>query len=273
MRFTQFINTLAIGSLAGIAAAAPLGTRTLEVTERGESLASRSTNAVVTVSALAVSTVNNEDGKSTASNSYTLYTGDGSVAAGWPAKSDWLSFDEMWAANKEIIAESCTNNGWGADNSETETANLKAAIQQVAQESKVDHRFILAVVLQESKGCVRVPTTANSVSNPGLMQSYEGTGTCYGKSTCSDAEIVQMIRDGSIGTAYSGGYGLATLINMADRTTVAGFYRAARLYNSGAYSLESTDNLVSTSGAATSCYASDIANRLTGWTTAATKCT
>ncbi|RAL00754.1 aquaporin-like protein, partial [Aspergillus ibericus CBS 121593] len=264
-------QTLAVSTLAGLVAAAPLGTRTLEVTERGEALASRSTSAVVTVSALAVSTINNSQGKSTAQNSYTLYTGDGSTAAGWPAQSEWLSFDAMWEANKDIISESCENNGWGENNSETETADLKAAIQQVAKESKVDHRFILAVVLQESKGCVRVKTTANAVSNPGLMQSYEGTGTCWQKSTCSNAEIVQMIRDGSIGTAYADGYGLAQLINMADRTTVAGFYRAARLYNSGAYSLESTDNLVSTTGAATSCYASDIANRLLGWTTAATK--
>lgn len=102
-----------------------------------------------------------------------------------------------WEANKDaVIAKSCSNNGWGKDNSATETANIKSAIEKVAKESKVDHRFILAVVLQESKGCVRVPTTANGVNNPGLMQSYQGTGTCYGKSTCSDSEIVQMIRDG-----------------------------------------------------------------------------
>ncbi|PYH71854.1 uncharacterized protein BO88DRAFT_442343 [Aspergillus vadensis CBS 113365] len=271
MRFTQFFNYLAVGSLAGIAAAAPLGTRTLEV-EAGEQLASRSTNAVVTVSALAVTSVNDSVGKSSGSNSYTKYTGDGSTADGWPAKSDWLSFDAMWEANKDaVIANSCSNNGWGEDNSATETANIKSAIEKVAKESKVDHRFILAVVLQESKGCVRVPTTANSVSNPGLMQSYQGTGTCYGKSTCSDSEIVQMIRDGAIGTSSSGGYGLASYLDLADRTGVAAYYRAARLYNSGVNSLKSTTNLDLASGA-TSCYASDIANRLTGWTTATSKC-
>ncbi|PWY69717.1 muramidase [Aspergillus heteromorphus CBS 117.55] len=264
MRFTQFFNILAAGSLVGITAAAPLGTRTLEVSERGVPLASRSTDAVVTVSALAVKTINNDDGKSSASNSYTMYTGDGSTQDGWPAKSDW------WTVNKPLISESCANNGWGADNSATETQDLYDAINEVAEESEVDHRLILAVVMQESKGCVRVVTTSNSVENPGLMQSYEGTGTCYGKETCSKAEIVQMIRDGSIGTAA--GYGLASLIDMSDRTTVAGYYRATRMYNSGVYSLESSDNLVSASGA-TSCYASDIANRLTGWTTAATKCT
>ncbi|XRM42207.1 hypothetical protein ABZX51_005434 [Aspergillus tubingensis] len=271
MRFTQFFNYLAVGSLAGIAAAAPLGTRTLEV-EEGEQLASRSTNAVVSVSALAVTSVNDSVGKSSGSNSYTKYTGDGSTADGWPAKSDWLSFDAMWEANKEaVIAKSCSNNGWGQDNSATETANIKSAIEKVAKESKVDHRFILAVVLQESKGCVRVPTTANSVSNPGLMQSFQGTGTCYGKSTCSDSEIVQMIRDGAIGTSSSGGYGLASYLDLADRTGVAAYYRAARLYNSGVNSLKSTTNLDLASGA-TSCYASDIANRLTGWTTATSKC-
>ncbi|PWY74217.1 hypothetical protein BO83DRAFT_408078 [Aspergillus eucalypticola CBS 122712] len=271
MRFTQFFNYLAVGSLAGIAAAAPLGTRTLEV-EEGEQLASRSTNAVVSVSALAVTSINDSVGKSSGSNSYTMYTGDGSTADGWPAKSDWLSFDAMWEANEDaVIANSCSNNGWGQDNSATETANIKSAIEKVAEESMVDHRFILAVVLQESKGCVRVPTTANSVSNPGLMQSYEGTGTCYGKSTCSDSEIVQMIRDGAIGTSASGGYGLASYLDLADRTGVAAYYRAARLYNSGVNSLQSTTNLDLASGA-TSCYASDIANRLTGWTTATSKC-
>ncbi|GKZ87356.1 hypothetical protein AnigIFM59636_003775 [Aspergillus niger] len=271
MRFTQFFNYLAVGSLAGIAVAAPLGTRTLEV-EAGEHLASRSTNAVVTVSALAVSSVNDSVGKSSGSNSYKKYTGDGSTADGWPAKSDWLSFDAMWEANKDsIIAKSCSNNGWGQDNSATETANIKSAIEKVAKESKVDHRFILAVVLQESKGCVRVPTTANGVGNPGLMQSHQGTGTCAGKSTCSDSEIVQMIRDGAIGTSASGGDGLASLLDLAGRTGVAAYYRAARLYNSGINSLKSTTNLDLASGA-TSCYASDIANRLTGWTTATSSC-
>lgn len=60
-------------------------------------MASRSTNAVVTVSALAVSSVNDSVGKSSGSNTYKKYTGDGSTADGWPAKSDWLSFDAMYA--------------------------------------------------------------------------------------------------------------------------------------------------------------------------------
>ncbi|PYH97276.1 hypothetical protein BO71DRAFT_448025 [Aspergillus ellipticus CBS 707.79] len=270
MRFTQIINVIAAGSLAGIAAAVPMGTRTLDVAKRGVALGSRATNAVVTNSAVAVKTINDSTGKSSGTDSYTMYTGDGSTQDGWPAKSDWLSFDELWKVNKASISESCSNNGWGADNSATETQDIYDAINEVAKESEVDHRLILAVVMQESKGCVRVPTTANSVSNPGLMQSYEGTGTCYGKSTCPKSEIVQMIRDGAVGTASGDGY--ATLINLAKSNTVAAYYKSARLYNSGINSLESSDNLSSSSGA-TSCYASDVANRLTGWVTAATKCT
>jgi hypothetical protein len=34
----------------------------------------------------------------------------------------------------------------------------------------VDHRFVLAVLMQESHGCVRVNVTSGGVRNPGLMQ-------------------------------------------------------------------------------------------------------
>lgn len=47
------------------------------------------------------------------------------------------------------------------------------------------------------------------------------------------------------------------------------YYRGARHYNSG----EVPKNGVLEEGSATHCYASDIANRLTGWTDAASKCT
>ena len=47
------------------------------------------------------------------------------------------------------------------------------------------------------------------------------------------------------------------------------YYKAARIYNSG--SIASTKNLGQ--GIATHCYASDIANRLTGWATGPSSCT
>ena len=47
------------------------------------------------------------------------------------------------------------------------------------------------------------------------------------------------------------------------------YYRGARLYNSGA--IDDSGDLGK--GSATHCYASDIANRLVGWTDSASSCT
>jgi hypothetical protein len=47
------------------------------------------------------------------------------------------------------------------------------------------------------------------------------------------------------------------------------YYRAARLYNSGA--IDDSGDLGK--GSATHCYASDIANRLVGWTDSQSTCT
>jgi hypothetical protein len=55
----------------------------------------------------------------------------------------------------------------------------------------------------------------------------------------------------------------------ADGGNDADFYRAARIYNSG--SIASSGQLQD--GIATHCYASDIANRLTGWVWAPHGCT
>jgi hypothetical protein len=75
----------------------------------------------------------------------------------------------MWTNNMAIISISCTQ--FSEDNnSDQESADVKSAIQSVAQSSGIDERFILAIMMQESKGCVRVPTTDYSVENPGLMQ-------------------------------------------------------------------------------------------------------
>lgn len=97
---------------------------------------------------------------------------------------------------------------------------IKLAIEQVAAETGVDHRFILAVILQESGGCVRVPTSNWGVRNPGLMQSHDGSNTCNSDITgvisnpCSQATITGMVTDGVAGT--STGWGLADCINESD---------------------------------------------------------
>lgn len=71
-----------------------------------------------------------------------------------------------------------------------------------------------------------------------------------------------MIIDGTQGTAY--GDGLVQLISR-----YGDYYSAARAYNSGSIA---ADGDLSDANGATKCYVSDVANRLTGWTFAASTC-
>lgn len=198
---------------------------------------------------------------------YIAYTGDGS---NWPAESQWGSFADLWNANMPLISQSCGWNGWGADNSDAENQALNSAIQQVAGSTGVPASFILAIVMQESKGCVRVITTDNGVRNPGLMQSHNGAGTCTGVNPCPASEILQMIQDGVAGTSY--GPGLQQLYAQASSATgtngARAYYATARLYNSGSADYTNLDNGLGS----TACYAEDVANRLTGWTRAGSNC-
>lgn len=170
------------------------------------------------------------------------------------------------------MLESCENNWDVANDSGDEIADLKAAILDIGTAQDVDPRFILAIVMQESNGCVRVVTTSWSVTNPGLMQSHDGNGTCNDDGTvqdpCPQAEIYQMIEDGTAGT--SSGDGLVQCLAETDVTDVSKYYRAARIYNGGIGGYNA-DNLGS--GCCTLCYSSDVANRLTGWSTGTSGCT
>lgn len=169
-----------------------------------KTLKTRAKGGVVTGGAQ-VTTINDNDGIGAGSDSYTMYWGDGSLGAGWPTKEQWVSFEDMFNANKAIMFSSCGWNGWGADDSGPEIGAIWDSIEQVATETNVDHRFILAIIIQESGGCVRVgrflffvilcpsgnhwtglrlmrtqvPTTNYGVRNPGLMQCHNGDGTCH----------------------------------------------------------------------------------------------
>lgn len=202
-------------------------------------------------------------------DSYTFYQGDGSANAGWPSEDSWGSFSDLWNANYPLLQQSCGWNGWGADNSADEINNINGAINQVSGETGVDARFILAIVMQESKGCVRVPTTNNGVVNPGLMQSHNGSGSCVGVNPCPYDTILQMIRDGTAGT--SDGAGIQGTVDQASGAIGGGsraFYAGARLYNSGSVDYNNLNNGLGSTG----CYSTDVANRLTGWTLASSQC-
>lgn len=198
------------------------------------------------------------------------YKGDGSSSAGWPSEDRWLSFDNLWEINQGIMKSSCSNAFSQADNSDQELADIKSSIEDVAASTGVDKAFVFVIMMQESNGCSRAPTTSYSHANPGLFQSHQGEGSCNDGSNvqnpCPKTEIHQMIEDGVAGTAS--GDGLKQLLGKAGGEGVQNFYRAARMYNSG--SVDSSGNLGL--GVATHCYCSDIANRLTGWSQGVSGC-
>jgi hypothetical protein len=131
----------------------------------------------------------------------------------------------------------------------------------------VDARLILAVIITESHGCVRVPSTSLSVSNPGLMQAYgpHANGSCAEPTLlkpCPAAQIERMVLDGT--DSNPAGVNLKDLIVTANASDVSRYYKAVRMYNSGPLSIHEDGDL-SGRPAANACYASDLANRLLGY--------
>ncbi|EKV16501.1 Peptidoglycan-binding lysin domain [Penicillium digitatum] len=198
-----------------------------------------------------------------AAATYAVMGGNGEVSDGWPSMSQWLEYETLWGLNQILIAASC-------DNSDDETSDINTSIKSIASETGVDARFILAIIMQESKGCVRVQSTNNGVENTGLMQSHDGEGSCNkdgSKTTpCPSSMINLMIQDGTAGTSQ--GDGLKQCYEAQTGGTAAKYYKAARRYNSG--SIAPSGNLGQ--GGATHCYASDIANRVRGWAGDVSEC-
>ncbi|KAK3686775.1 hypothetical protein LTR37_019490 [Vermiconidia calcicola] len=198
---------------------------------------------------------------------YKMYSGSGSPSQGWPDLNQWMDFESAWTASLPNMKASCAQ--WGVpDNSEQEISQIKSAIQSTAAASGMDDRFILAVMMQESNGCVRVHTTNNGVVNPGLFQSHNGGGSCNNGNVmnpCPKQQIDLMVQDGVMGTAA--GDGLKQTFQQCPSTGAQAYFQAAVIYNSGNLPQNLDDNT------ATPCYASDVANRLMGWTSGASSCT
>ncbi|KAF2626401.1 hypothetical protein BU25DRAFT_325653, partial [Macroventuria anomochaeta] len=194
-----------------------------------------------------------------ARDAYIMFGGDGTMATGWPSRELWLSFSDAWDANLKIIQNSCQVEGWGENNSDAEIQAIKDSITGESKASGIPKEFILAIMMQESKGCVRAPTTRWSHDNPGLMQSAQGKGTCNPDgnpiSPCPATTIRLMIHDGTDGDGLE-----TTLMQCLEDTGTTDdskWYKASRIYNAGRI----TDNNLGIGP--TPCYASDIANRLT----------
>lgn len=167
------------------------------------------------------------------------------------------------------MATACSSQGH-TDNSETEISQIKSAILAESASSGVDARFILATIMEESTGCVRVKSTTSpdgSVFNPGMMQDHNGAGTCFNvPAPCPESQIKLMIKDGTSGTAA--GDGLKQAIAKSSAKDAQAVYIAARIYNSGSYPGGPLENTLSVQG----CYSSDIANVMIGFAGAESPC-
>ncbi|PNP55749.1 hypothetical protein THARTR1_03969 [Trichoderma harzianum] len=263
----------ALAAAAGVNRSLPLppGTRTLKV------LASLATDTAVTGTAAVYGINDNENANG--GLGCRAYYGDGSTNDGWPSISQWVSFNYIWQVNYNSIQNSCSQ--YGVPNlSNDEMNDLENAINDIANQFNIDHRFILAEILTESSGCVRVPTTggpATGIWNPGLLQDFDGYYTCncntyngvyneYGETCgvvdpCPADTITNMIREGAVGT--DNGVGLSFLINAAEAQGAHDaqvFYVASEWYNQGEYSPNVGGSLNA------NCYAQKVAQWLTGCT-------
>lgn len=180
-------------------------------------------------------------GGSTGGGAYVDYSGP---ASSFPDPSQWASYSALWASNSQLMTFT--------PDSASEIGLIKTSIEQVARESGVDVRVILCIIMQESGGNVRVPTTDNGVRNPGLMQSHNGAEF---NPQDPAGSILQMVRDGTEGTPD--GDGLKQCFQHQGN-----FYAAFREYNSGSVDVADLND----PKGATASYVRDAANRLMGHT-------
>lgn len=161
-----------------------------------------------------------DDGIGSGTDSYTYYHGD---ASNFPNNTHWVTFKDMWDANLDTFKYSCGWLGRGDNNTPEMIQDIYNAIQDRANASLVDHRIILATIIQETNGCPLVPHTTSSggTRNPGLMQSHDGHAYDPKHSRLS---ILQMVQDGTQGTQK--GWGLVDNLN-----TYGNPYKAMRGYN------------------------------------------
>ena len=138
------------------------------------------------------------------------------------------------------------------NDSASEIALIGSSITTVAQESGIDARVILCVIMQESGGNVRVGNTNNGVNNTGIMQANNGVS--FNPSDPAGS-ILQMVRDGTEGTASGPGLKQAFM-------QYGNYYVALRVYNSGSVNLSQLNDPLG----ATANYVEDMANRLMGHT-------
>lgn len=96
---------------------------------------------------------------------YTCFSGP---ASKFPAISNWISFNKMYALLKSVALIPIGD-------TQAQAQDIYNGIVSISQAAKVDARVILAVIVLESTGNVHVKCTYNGVENCGLMQSHNGS--------------------------------------------------------------------------------------------------
>ena len=256
---TSIASTVQITSVIASSASTSIATSATSAPSSAASGKAGQSAAATSLATASPQAKANTGGATAGSTAYTKFTGDGSTEAGWPSDDKWISFDDAWTANLGILQSSCTQFSQNNDIS-SEIDDIKTAVTSTAASTGVDIRWIFATIMNESSGCVRVPTTPNTVPNSGLMQSFGGT-SCFGINPCPTDKINQMVQDGSGGV--NGNAGLEQTFSQAPASATAQkTYQASVIYNGGSTSFTPTD-LSKTGGRP--CYASDMANRLIGF--------
>jgi LysM repeat protein len=179
-------------------------------------------------------------GASTSTGGFVNYTGP---ASAFPSPNQWASYSTLWQQNSTLMSYNDTP---------SEISLIGSSITTVAQESGIDPRVILCIIMQESGGNVRVGNTNNGVNNTGIMQAFNGVSFDANNPAGS---ILQMVRDGTEGTASGPGLKQAFV-------TYGNYYMALRVYNSGSVDLAQLNDPLG----ATANYVVDVANRLMGHT-------
>ncbi|RFU25437.1 hypothetical protein B7463_g10901, partial [Scytalidium lignicola] len=253
----HFSRILAIVPIFSLAAAAPiLDKRGANLVLSSAIVKSAANGAASVVTNAVALTFYNAAGTGpagpTTQPDYVCYSGP---ATSFPLMSTWIDFNDMWNINAVNQL-----NFFPLDTAAIQ-ADMKASILSVSEQSLIDSRFILAIVMQESTGNVGVGCTNNGIENCGLMQASAGSVPFDPSNPVSS--IQQMIVDGTQGT--SGGAGYVQLLNGGPGLAVTNGnpYVAARAYNAGSIDA----NNLSSGITSTASYVSDVANRLAGGST------
>lgn len=164
----------------------------------------------------------------------------------FPHPNSWAPYEHLIQINERLMLLNSTPE---------EVFYIKKWIPIVAYESGVDARVILSIIMQESGGNVRNPTTLSPapdfVKNTGLMQAHNGQEW---DARYPEWSIEQMIRNGAQGTRC--GDGLIQCYYKWDQN----WYHACRAYNSGRVNREDLSDGITATGH----YVERVANRLIG---------